>query len=134
MFFERWWLVPLKLAALSAAAVTALTVGITVPIWVSQLQDQEQVLPPVQALGPFLASGGLFNIQTPVNDMQIPVNGSNLRDDQCGDGLVRYRDGNCYPVLRRGPCTNPLQWLTVDPITLSVKQVYIFKIYRNTIY
>ena len=124
--FNGFRLIPFKLAAAAGAATAALAVAIAVPVSVTsviqsqQQQQQQQALQALQALGAFPAGGFSFNAQTPVNNMPIPVTGSNLRDDECGDGSVRFRDGNCYPVLRRGPCDNPLHWLTVDPITLSV--------------
>ena len=115
------WKIPLKLTA----AATALAVAIAVPVSVSsvmQSQQQQQALQAFQALGSLLpAGGGFFGTQTPINDMPIPVRGLNLTDDECGDGSVRFRDGNCYPVLGRGPCDNPLHWLTVDPTNLSVR-------------
>jgi len=57
---------------------------------------------------------------TPSNLLPIPVPGSSFRNDGgCGDDSILFADGNCYPVLRRGPCPGRHQWLTVDPTTLK---------------
>ncbi len=63
----------------------------------------------------------------PINNLPLPVDGIDFQDDGCGDGSVRFDDGNCYPVLRRGPCANPFQWVTVDPIQLRVIHLSLFK-------
>jgi hypothetical protein len=57
---------------------------------------------------------------TPSNLLQIPVPGSNFRNDGgCSDESILFADGNCHPVLRSGPCPERHQWLTVDPMTLK---------------
>lgn len=58
--------------------------------------------------------------EIPINILPLPVDGIDFQDDGCGDGSVRFDDGNCYPVLRRGPCADPFQWVTVDPNQLRV--------------
>lgn len=61
------------------------------------------------------------------NDLPFPVPGPSFPDDGCGDASVRFGDGRCHSVLRRGPCSNPRHWMTVDPITLSVYSRNHFK-------
>ena len=80
-----------------------------------------------------------FTAATPFNRLPIPVTGQNFFPLQqvndngvflkrsgspdgyyCNDGSVLFDDGNCYPLLRQGPCPDRLQWLTLDPITLRV--------------
>ena len=113
------------IARLAAAAAVAIAVGVAVPVGIgainaAQAQNQQREVVQ-QGVSQFLASGGLFDTSTPVNDLPVPVQGISNRDDGCGDVSVRFRDGICYPVLRRGPCDNPLHWLTVDPTNLSVR-------------
>ena len=111
-----------RLAA--AAAAVAIAVGVAVPVGVGAINaaqvQTEQRQEVQQGVGQFLANGGLYDTRTPVNILPVPVVGLSLKDDGCGDISVRYRDGICYPVLRRGPCANPLHWITVDPINLLV--------------
>ncbi|KZS08617.1 Uncharacterized protein APZ42_027312 [Daphnia magna] len=57
--------------------------------------------------------------QTPINDLPMPVNGEDFPRDGCGDNSVRVANGNCFPVLTRGPCENIRHWVTIDPITLQ---------------
>ena len=113
------------IARLAAAAAVAIAVGVAVPVGIgainaAQVQNQQREVVQ-QGVTQFLAGGGLFDTRTPVNDLPVPVQGISNRDDGCGDISVRFRDGICYPVLRRGPCDNPLHWLTVDPTNLSVR-------------
>lgn len=57
---------------------------------------------------------------TPFFQQMMPVNGS-IPDDGCDSNSVRFaNDRNCYPVLGRGPCNDPKQWVTVDPYTFKV--------------
>ncbi|XP_032793319.2 uncharacterized protein LOC116930070 [Daphnia magna] len=56
---------------------------------------------------------------TPFFQQMMPVNGS-IPDDGCDSNSVRFaNDRNCYPVLGRGPCNDPKQWVTVDPYTFK---------------
>lgn len=64
----------------------------------------------------------LLDNQTPINDLPMPVNGEDFPRDGCGDNSVRVANGNCFPVLTRGPCENVRHWVTIDPITLQVNQ------------
>lgn len=73
------------------------------------------------AIDQLTEEGRLLINQIPVNLLSIPVQGLDFISDDCGDGSVRFRDGICYPVLRKGPCESPTQWLTVDPLSLQVK-------------
>jgi len=84
------------------------------------------------------AGSGLNEIASiPFNRLPIPVtgqnfsivnqlnNGANLQrsfsQGGCDDGSIMFDDGICYPLLRQGPCSSRLQWITVDPISLRVK-------------
>jgi preprotein translocase subunit SecG len=60
------------------------------------------------------------NNQIPVNNLPIPVTGLDFPKDGCDDSSVRFADGNCHPVLTRGPCNETNRWVTIDPITLQV--------------
>ena len=65
--------------------------------------------------------------QTPMNKLSIPVTGADSRDDGCGDTFVRVAaDGQCHPLLRRGPCPDPFHWVTVNPINLTVNPFSIW--------
>lgn len=56
----------------------------------------------------------------PVEENRKPLNGS-YPDDGCGDYSVRFKsDGNCYPLLKRGPCSSIYYWVTVHPDTYEV--------------
>ena len=62
-------------------------------------------------------SGGIAT--TPFNLLPIPVPGPSFPNEgNCSDDSILFA-GNCYPVLRRGPCPGRQQWLTVDPLTLK---------------
>ena len=61
--------------------------------------------------------------QTPMNELSIPVTGADFRDDGCGDTVVRFTaDGQCHPLLRRGPCPDPFHWVTVSSINFTVNE------------
>ena len=71
--------------------------------------------------------------QVPENNLQIPVLGLNFANHGgCNDSSIMFpEDGNCYPVLKQGPCTRPFEWLTVDPRTLLVnKNIWHFMTQR----
>ena len=110
-------------AAVAAAVAAAIAVGVAVPVGVVQAAQAASVAREArtisQSVGQFLANGGLFDSRTPINNLPLPVNLTDRRDDGCGDASVRFRDGNCYPVLRRGPCSS-LNWITVDPDNFTV--------------
>jgi len=115
------------LAAIVAAAVVAIAVGVAVSVGsavAAAVQSSNQANQNQGQVTQFLAGGGVggfFNTQTPVNDVTIPVLGKDQPGDGCGDSPVRFQDGRCYPVLKRGPCDNPYDWITVDPVSLTVK-------------
>ncbi len=110
--------VPVGSAAAAAAAAAAATPAVPSPSQANAIQVQ---------IAQFLSNGGLFDTLTPVNDLSIPVRGDDLPDDGCGDSSVRFRDGRCYPVLKRGPCRNPYYWITVDPVRLTVSNIYTYE-------
>jgi hypothetical protein len=58
--------------------------------------------------------------QIPVNSLPFPVTGLDFPKDGCDDNSVRFSDGNCHPVLSRGPCNETNHWVTIDPISLQV--------------
>ncbi len=123
-------------ALTAAAAVVAIAVGVAVsvgsagsvgsPLAASALQSFNQANQIQGQVAEFLLSGGrgFFNSQTPVNDLTLPVLGSDQQDDGCGDSSVRFQDGKCYPVLNRGSCSNPYNWITVDPVSLAVSSLH----------
>jgi len=118
------------LAAVAAAAVVAIAVGVGVSVGsavsAAAVQSSNQASQIQGQVTQFLGGGGgggFFNTQTPVNDVTIPVLGNDQPDDGCGDSSVRFQDGKCYPVLKRGPCSNPYFWVTVDPKTLMVSNL-----------
>jgi len=55
------------------------------------------------------------------NDDDVVDVGGAFVDDFCRDYAARFVDGNCYALLKRGPCP-PLHWLTVDPQLLAVNK------------
>ena len=65
-------------------------------------------------------------VRAPVPENTKPGDFS-LPDDKCGDFSVRFKDDDyCYPLLERGPCSNPYFWVTVDPYTFKVTSVFEF--------
>ena len=72
--------------------------------------------------------------ETPENNLDIPVDGPGIPDNGCGNSSVRFGgntlgsgtsvqpfgNGFCAPLLRRGPCTSPFEWVTIDPSTFQV--------------
>lgn len=122
------------IATAVAAAAVAIAVGVAVPVGsaaaaaaaaAAAVPSSSQANEIQVQVAQFLSNGGLFDTLTPVNDLPIPVRGEDLPDDGCGDSSVRFRDGRCYPVLKRGPCRNPYYWITVDPVRLTVSNIYI---------
>lgn len=114
-------------AAIAAAVGVAVAVAVGASVNGQQMSNvqQQQERQVNQDVKQFLSSGGLFNFQIPRNDQLCPVGGRDLPDGGCGDNLVAFPDGKCYPVLRRGPCDDSFQWVTVDPNTLTVFNVVI---------
>jgi hypothetical protein len=69
----------------------------------------------------------------PINALEIPVPGPNLLNQGgCNDSSIMFPgDGNCYPVLKQGPCASPFEWLTVDPRTLLVKKYITYTSFNS---
>lgn len=112
-------------AVAAVVAAAAVAVGVAIPVGAAAAGANAATAAREarlisQGIGQFIASGGLIDSQTPVNGLTLPVGLQDWRDDGCGDASVLFSDGICYPVLRRGPCNNPLHWLTVNPTDLSV--------------
>ncbi|KZS08618.1 Uncharacterized protein APZ42_027307 [Daphnia magna] len=104
-------------AVVAAAAAVAVAVAVPVGLQLSEVDQSEME----QFEPQFLDIGVIVGQQTPANNIEFPVNGNDFPDDGCGDNSVRFSDGNCYPVLRRGPCTDPHQWVTLDPVTIQAR-------------
>ena len=118
------------LAAAVAAAVVAIAVGVAVSVGsalAAAVQSSDQANQVQGQVAQYLSSGGggggFFNTQTPVNDLTIPVLGNDQPDDECGDSSIRFQDGKCHQVLKRGLCSNPYTWVTVDPTSLTVSSL-----------
>jgi hypothetical protein len=75
----------------------------------AQQQQQQQPQQPQQQL----------ENQTPNNHQPFPVIGTDCPDDGCGENLIRFRDGNCYPIF--SSCNNANYWVTFDSTTVQVK-------------
>ena len=62
---------------------------------------------------------------TPVYDQEFSANGS-IPNDRCDSNSVKFdSDGQCYPLMGREPCSDPRQWVTVDPETFKVNYTQI---------
>ena len=62
---------------------------------------------------------------TPVYDQEFLAKGS-IPDDGCDSNSVKFdSDGQCYPLRGREPCSDPRQWVTVDPKTFKVNYTQI---------
>ena len=81
-----------------AAAAVAIAIGVAVPLGSAAAVPDDPVFN-VPTPSPAVVGGGLFDNQTPVNNLAIPVPGGNFPNDGCGD----FQDGRCHPVLKRGP-------------------------------
>ncbi len=118
----------INMAGLAAAAATvavAIAVGVAVSVGsavaattVQSANQANQIQGQIVQI--IAGGGGFFNTPTPVNDATIPVFGDDQMDDGCGDSSIRFQDGICYPVLKRGPCSNPFNWITVNPVSMMV--------------
>ena len=122
-----------RTAAVAAVAAVAIAVGVGVGVAQAAAQagqaansGQQQSQQVQQQVAAFLAAGGGGGgaggiAPPPFNLLPIPVTGPSFRNDGgCDDGSILFpADGRCYPVLRRGPCSNRNHWLTVDPISLQ---------------
>lgn len=106
-----------------ALAVGAVAVAIAVALGTQAQRDQTDERD--VDIGPFDTI--LLDKQTPINDLPMPVNGNDFRSDGCGDNSVKVANGNCFPVLTRGPCENTHHWVTIDRTTLQVNNEKPFK-------
>lgn len=144
------------LAAAVAAAAVAVAVGVAASVGsaasAAAVQASNQANQIQEQIAKFLSRGGgsrgeggsmndagrviggaagFFVAPTPRNDLAIPVIGDDESEDGCGDSSVRFSDGICYPVLKRGPCRRPHFWVTVDPMTLTVSNIYKYSYSYN---
>ena len=91
-------------AFFGAAAAIAVALGVAIPA------ANEPVAAPIDSI----VIGRFSCRQTPENrNVKIPFDG-------CGNSSVRFDDGHCRPLLKRGSCTSPYYWVTVDPTTFKV--------------
>lgn len=103
---------------LVAAAAVAIAVGVGVPT--SSADNRENPLDEFDLDDIVNFQNGLDRSQIPENNLKIPVVGVSFQDDGCSDNSIRFGNGECYPVLKRGPCHDPHSWVTVDPVQLQV--------------
>ncbi len=108
----------------AVALAVAVAVGVAVPVANAAIQaangpnqqlDQRQISDVVSNALTALSITAPVSISVP-----FVVAGLSFRTDGCGDGGIRFKDGSCYPVLKRGPCPDS-QWILVDPQSLTVK-------------
>lgn len=106
----------------------AIAVGVAVPVGsaaiADEVQSSNQANQIQEDISQFLSNEGFFDIEAPVNDMIIPVEGYDLPDYGCGDSSVRFQEGKCYPVLKRGPCRNPYYCIPVSPVNLTLEKYF----------
>ena len=121
------------IAAAAVAIAAALAVAVPTSLQAASQSNSQNSAQQANLQNLFGGGGGvgLGDNQTPTNNLPLPVNGIDFQDDGCGDGSVRFGDGNCYSVLKRGPCADPHRWLTVDPIQLQVIQLICENIETN---
>lgn len=120
-------------AALAMAIAAAVAVAVAVPVGLQLSEaDRSETEESEEQINNFLDGISFVGQQTPANGLAFPLIGIDFPDDGCGDNSVRFSDGNCYPVLRRGPCDDPLQWITLDPVTIKVVNKTLNKEFRNT--
>ena len=107
----------------AAAAATAIGVGVGVGVPAA-----------IEAPEPLDIIVARFACQeTPENNLNIPDDGPGFPDRGCGKSSIRFggnvsvlgkgtkfEGGFCAPLLKRGPCTSPFQWVTIDPKTFQV--------------
>ena len=113
-------------SAVPVALAVAVAVGVAVPV-ANAIQaanngpnSQNQQLNQQQISNVVSNALVALSITAPVSiSAPFVVAGLSFRPDECGDGGIRFNDGNCYPVLRRGPCPDS-QWILVDPENLTV--------------
>ena len=107
-------------------AIAAVAIAVAVPVGLHQtptdqfipIEETDQFIPIEQT--DQISFDIVIENNTPVSELTFPENGIDFRFDGCGNNSVQFSDGNCQPVLRRGNCSNPQHWVTLDPITLQV--------------
>lgn len=110
---------------LGVAAVIAVALGVGVPANFqasAPAVDTNEIAQINFQVGQFLNRSRNF---VPEHHHQIPLDGLDFPNDECGDRSVRFADGNCYILLRRGPCADPYHWVTLDPIQLRVIKIVV---------
>ncbi len=121
------------LGALAVAAVApAVAISTAVGIGVATVEI-------VDPIGPIVMARHQCQ-ETPENNLDIPTSGPFYSNFVCNNNSVRFEtqqvktrvkrnfnnsttqdaSGVCVPLLRRGPCASPFEWVTVDPVTLKV--------------
>ena len=115
------------LALLIALGYIAHTISVSVSVGVAAAAAEDQE--PLDLIVSRFACQ-----ETPENNLDIPVDEPGLPDNGCGTSSVRFEgnaldsetsvqqfdNGFCAPLLRRGPCTSPFEWVTADPNTFEV--------------
>ena len=113
--------------AVAVAVAIAVAVGVAVPVANAAIQaanngpnSQNQQLNQQQISNVVSNAFVALSITAPVS-ISVPfvVAGLSFRTDECSDGGIRFNDGTCFPVLRRGPCP-ALQWILANPQSLTV--------------
>ena len=105
-----------QLATLTLIAIIATAVAVPISIVALTTESESFVNPPFPIPNSFTF---LLTQQTPVNTLDIPVQGESFPPDGCRINAASF-NGTCYPLLTRGPCGDPRFWLTLDPNTLRV--------------
>ena len=103
-------------------AAVGLALGLAVGLGVAPAVQNAGAanLPPTAEIDAIV--NGMSNslqLTLPENVVPFRLNGSDVRNDSCGDAGVRTSEGFCLSVLRSGNCPS-FSWVTVDPADLSV--------------
>ena len=122
-----------RLNAAAVVVAVAAIVAKSVVLLLTQVAGGVALQNPVGAFELLAAAGInvrlLMAANFPANILRWPNVGTDLDVDVCGYSSVLYSDGNCYSLLRRGPCP-PLQWITVNPRDFLVSD-FTFKLSSN---
>ena len=103
-----------------AAAAVAIAVGVGAGVCGAQAVQAQQIANNQnQIQGANSETGACDIAPIPINDFSTNFNETGP-DDGCDDESIIFDDGNCYLLLRQGPCPERDQWLTVDPVSLRV--------------
>ena len=112
------YLVPFAPTVLRAVAGLAVGIGIGISITPTPVVENELV--DISTIEP----ARIIGEETPVNNLDTPVlELRNFTADGCRNNSVRFNFGNCTPLLRRGSCPSPYQWVTAHPISLQVNKL-----------